>query len=239
MVQSLIVSGFLLFNLVACTSVKSPSDNTYAKDFHPIEPPAKIVILPVEDQYKELAKGKPIIVAEISGQLGNLGYQSLVFDESSYEKLRNEAIEKTGGLYDSRSGKMNTAQETKAAQFLITAVSTQTECSLILSPRIVLKTVKLSNDSASWDGVQRRLRVLFGGTYGQTWSGETKAVSVELKGYRPDGSWQFTSYGGISLIFDVDMREPKNKIRQDLFDDKREIKEAVELVLRPLRDAQL
>src|SRR5262249_30498861 len=160
--------------------------------------------------------------AEISVQLRNLGYKSLTFDESSYERLWNEAVEKTGGLYDPRSGKINTVQETKAAQLLIAAISKETDCSLILSPRIVLKTVKLSNDSASWDGVQRHLRVLFGSTYGQTWGGETRGISVELKGYRPDGSWQFTSYGGISLIFDVDMRETRNQFRQDLFENKSE-----------------
>ncbi|GAC1568904.1 MAG: hypothetical protein NVS3B3_22650 [Aquirhabdus sp.] len=139
-----------------------------------------------------------------------------------------------GGIYDPINGNLKRTEYLKALSFLVQRISGETKATLVLRPNLVLRTAKLAGSAATWDGQQRRVPVL--GSANETWryDGTTQGLSVELTAFSADGALVVHSFGGASLPFRSNLLTSKNEVRPDLFAAENELKEAVELSLKPV-----
>ena len=101
--------------------------------------------------------------------------------------LWQQEVEAVGGVFDPVSGGMRTVQYGKALAALAQRIAADTQCSLVLRPRLLTRRARFSGFKAEWDG-QARQSPVSGGFAGATrFDGHTVALSVELVGLVPDG----------------------------------------------------
>jgi hypothetical protein len=109
---------------------------------------------------------------------------------------------------------------------------------LLVLSYIDVKPVTIRAGSATWDGVERKVRVDREGVSGglRWWPNRTNAncVSLRIVAYRPDGSRLFERRGGLEVANEFRSRNLQVSIRQDLFQDRVAVREGVEIALAPL-----
>jgi hypothetical protein len=106
---------------------------------------------------------------------------------------------------------------------------------LLRPTSFVEKMAKVSNSTATWDGVYWAISEAQHDFYANTsYSGTVRAVSLELMAFNAEGALQFTTFGGVTLPNEVSVSKDKVELRKDLLTNTREIEEAVRLVLQPV-----
>src|SRR5262249_49118572 len=123
----------------------------------------------------------------------------------------------------------------------------------LLIPSLIVQRTVVRHRGASWDGVQRRIRVvnrprLPGGRNQNALvegmaSGDVNAnisiVSLHLLAFARDGKHVFEGRGGIDILDEVDLQDAEKTLRfrmrqrEDLFDDRAILAEAVEIAFTP------
>jgi hypothetical protein len=116
----------------------------------------------------------------------------------------------------------------------------------IVIPDIVFRNAKLSRRSAEWDGANRSLRIVnkpprFDDSIVRTMSfgGSTAGVSVRTRVYAPTGDLVFEGYGGIELVYQMNLEDLDRSrrfqidTRPDLLQDVELIREGVEQSFLP------
>jgi len=230
--------SLLISLLSACTTVpvEQPA-NKIAKNFLAPDRAKQIVILPAKVDITEYVPGGPAIKQEIFAQLQHAGYRVVKLDEKNYTELWGQEVTAVGGLFDPQSGRFRPDAYALALSRLAIRISDEVDCSMVLAPRLLSHSAKLTRDTASWDGVVRAVHekdqdLMTNPAY--IYSGTVTGLSAELMAFNAKGEWQFTTYGGILLPRESDTRRKQAVIRKDLFSDPQEIHEASSLVLRPL-----
>jgi hypothetical protein len=100
---------------------------------------------------------------------------------------------------------------------------------LVVLPNVAMRSGAYSGGRAvRWDGVRRRERGARGGM-----SGSTEAASLYILIYRRDGSQIFSAYGGLDLLFELNMNEKKYVIREDRLQDEANLAEGVCISFHP------
>lgn len=102
---------------------------------------------------------------------------------------------------------------------------------LVIAPSVVVRTGTYSGRYARWDGVRRRERVrgvAYGGVYG-TPNGASLLAMV----YAADGRQLFRGYGGLDLIYTVDLTTRQYELREDLLEDQENLAEGVCISFHP------
>jgi hypothetical protein len=233
-----LILAILISFLTACAAptIEQPN-NKFAKTFQAPDHAKRILILPSKVDFSELTAGRPLVEHQIYIQLQRAGYQVAMLGEKNYTEVWGQEVEAVGGLYDSQTGRFRPEAYVRALSALARRINAEVDCSTVLAPRFVLQRAKLSHSNASWDGVTRVERekgqaLMSDSKY--DYDGTTVGLSMELMAFDNNGEWQFTTYGGILLPYQTDVREKKNVLRSDLFSDPREIVEATALVLGPL-----
>jgi hypothetical protein len=225
----------VLFLLSACTSVPPvSSDNLIAPDFKAPAQGALIVLLPPTVEAEDLTEGKPILLDQLHRQLKAAGYKVAGLDAANYDTIWAQEVEAVGGVYDAKTGKLRPAQYAQARGQLVQRVSSGTMAALVLQPHLLLRQAQLSGPSARWDGQQRRVQL--SNTYGQDYrsDGTTLALSVGLDAYTGSGELVASTYGGVSMLYTVNIQAAKNEVRADLFASDKEMGEGVALALTPV-----
>ena len=101
---------------------------------------------------------------------------------------------------------------------------------IVILPNIVQRPGRYSGGlTVRWDGVRRRER----GSRGGGMTGATGAASLLTMIYTPNGKRVFMAYGGLDLIFELDMTAKKYVLREDLFEDRDHLEEGVCVSLHP------
>jgi hypothetical protein len=230
----------LSFVLSACTSLSPslPTDNEVALGFRRPEPAAKILMLPPESEVHELNAGTKGLKEELNRQLRAAGYQVVILDQNSYDKIWNQEVEEVGGIYDKGTGALRREAYMQALGHLVQRVSSETNSTLVLRPQLVLRTAELSGVTAVWDGQQRRVPTRGAGDDTVRHNGTTWGLSVGLSMFAASGELVLSTHGGASLPFRVDFQTQRNEVRSDLFSNDKEIADAVSLALLPFHRAQ-
>jgi hypothetical protein len=196
---------------------------------------ALVIILPPKVSDAALAAGGPILLNQLHQQLIAAGYKAALLDEANHDLLWRQEVEAVGGIYDAVTGRLRTEPYGKALSALAQRIAADTRCSLILRPRLITRSAKLSGFKAEWDG-QARQQPVAGAFAGHTrFDGSTVALSVELLALTPDGAVGFRTLGGTSLAYRKDASRARVEMRQDLFASEQETAEGVQLALRPLQ----
>jgi hypothetical protein len=233
-----ILFALLISLLSACASIPvAQPANKIAKNFLVPDRAKRIVILPTKVDTEEYVPGGPAVKRQLYAQLQHAGYQVVALDEKNYAEVWGQEVTAVGGLFDPQSGRFRPDAYALALSHLVTRISGEIDCSMVLAPRLLSHSAKLTRDTASWDGVVRMVHekdqvLMTDPTY--EYSGTVIGLSAELMAFNSRGEWQFTTYGGILLPHESDTKKKKIVVRQDLFSNPREIYEASNLVLRPL-----
>jgi hypothetical protein len=231
---------FLLAALLVGASLPLPAmaaddESFVAPSFRAPAADARVIILPPKTDDRALAPGGPILLNQLHRQLVAAGYNAALLDEANHDLLWRQEVEAVGGIYDAVTGQLRTERYGKALSALAQRIAADTRCSLILRPRLITRSAKMSGFKAEWDG-QARQQPVSGAFAGEVrFDGRTVALSVELMALTPDGAVAFRTLGGTSLAYRKDMSRGRVEIRQDLFASEQETAEGVQLALRPLQ----
>jgi TPR repeat protein len=226
---TLVLFGFCFFSNLLLAAESDP--NTYADSLPNIPKNARIALLPMAYDFPAVPQEVPVIQAAIISQIKALGFTpiSVTLDPASTPKeviktftLANDAHK------DVRAAKQN----------FLANLKKQTAYEIAFIPSVISRKATLSGQVAIWDNVRNGL-VVKGGGYGgdMDWSGARLALSLELDAYDMAGNWLFTSYGGISLPYIVNLKDSTNDLKPRLFEsekDKGYLEKGVEVALKPL-----
>ncbi len=130
-------------------------------------------------------------------------------------------------------------------------IADQVDYSAIVFPSLVTRAARVQGQTASWDGVRRRLalpgRETVGSVMGSDFvvastgvRGEIAAASLHVAVLSPDGELRFEGAGGLSVLQQLDAAgeaakgdaEVAVELRQDAFADASELREGVEAAFR-------
>ena len=137
----------------------------------------------------------------------------------------------------------------KAYALFARRIADQVDYSAIVFPSLVTRAARVRGETASWDGVRRRVELLAPGTIGGMGSdgligskvvnGEIAAASLHVAVLSPDGELHFEGAGGLSVLQELDgekdVRGDKQvavELRQNAFADASELREGIEAAFR-------
>lgn len=204
-----------------------------------MQPGARVFVMPVAEQYTEFEGGGEVVSAEIGRQLQDGGWQPVTMEQSKYTKVWSSIVRRIGGMYSPQTGKIDRLKFKFAAMELVRSVSDASTYDAFLFPSLVIRDAELKGKRATWDGVSRA-KVTRGSTAPMSWSGTTKGLSLEIIALDAESNWLFTSYGGLALPFYSDLRDnPKNEVRDDIFDRPYDIQSGVTVALYPILDREM
>lgn len=221
--------------LVACAAPaqRPPADTILGKHF--TKPPAgSLIVLLPPAQTPDFEAGENFMAAQLGAQLMAAGYRAAMLPASNYNEIWQQEIAAVGGIFDPATGASRPEAFTLAMGNLARRICAEAQCAMIIQQRLVERTATLNGFVADWDGQTRRIQTR--GALGQDYkfTGSTLAISVELVGVMADGGVGFRTYGGATLPFQTNVRESRNELRANLFQDDKEIADGVRISLQPL-----
>ncbi|GGY80706.1 hypothetical protein GCM10011613_27200 [Cellvibrio zantedeschiae] len=226
---TLVMLGCTLFSGLVFAA--DPDPNTYADSLPNIPKNARIAILPMASDFQAVPQEIPIIQEALISQIKTLGFTPIkvVLDPASTSKevVRTFAISNEAHK-DIRPAK----------QGFLANLKKQTPYEIAFIPAVISRKATLTRQIVIWDNVRVGL-VVKGGGYGgdMEWSGSKMALSLELDAYDAEGNWLFTSYGGISVPYVVNLDNSTNELKPRLFEAERDqtyLQKGVEAALKPL-----
>ena len=124
-------------------------------------------------------------------------------------------------------------------------IADQVDYSAIVFPSLVTRAARLSGQTASWDGVRRRVSGAPEGNFSPAIGtgmvvtgvrGEIAAASLHVAVLTPDGELRFEGAGGLSLLqqlqSDGESAEVDVAMRENAFADSAELREGIEAAFR-------
>jgi hypothetical protein len=105
------------------------------------------------------------------------------------------------------------------------------EPDLVVVPNMVMRVAEATGGrSVVWDGVRRRKP---GATPKWRFTGTEGAASLWVVIYARDGTRIFSGYGGLDLLFEVNIKEEKMQLWEDRLEDPDQLREGVCVALHP------
>jgi hypothetical protein len=230
-----LVAALVLGALLPLPAAAADDESFVAPSFRAPAADALVIILPPKVDDPALTTGAPMLLNQLHRQLVAAGYKAALLDEANHDLLWRQEVEAVGGIYDAVSGQLRTEPYGKALSALAQRIAADTGCSLILRPRLITRSAKLSGFKAEWDGQARQQPVSDGFAGESRFDGSTVALSVELMALTPNGAVAFRTLGGTSLAYRKDVSRGRVEVRKDLFASEQETAEGVQLALRPLQ----
>lgn len=237
----LFLACVLFASLLGCASDPIPQakDNRQAKDFS-IPPRDSLIVLlpPVASEYKEFQKGEDMLLPELGKQLEQAGYKVAVLNRENYNTIWSGISTEVGGLFDPVSG-ASRPQAYGQALFLLTRhVCKETGCTMVIQPRIAVRSAELEGSTAVWDGRRTRIPTVHTDGREHSFTGGARSYSVALTAFTSTGAFAFQTYGGGALINAMNVAKTRSEFRRDLFNSDRDIAEGVRIALAPLKATQ-
>ena len=117
---------------------------------------------------------------------------------------------------------------TEVVPYLLRELDSSAE--LAVTPNMVIRTGTYTGTSTiKWDGVRRRER----GSAGSSMSGNTAVASLYTVVYDRDGTRIFSGYGGLDLLFELNISKKRYEIREDRLQDVDNLAEGVCVSFHP------
>ena len=152
----------------------------------------RIVLLPSKVDSPQFASGGSVVNRQLYAQLQRANYKVALLDEKNYVETWGQEVAAVGGIYDPHSGWFRPDAYARALSSLVKRITAEVDCSMVLAPRFVLQSAKVSHSSASWDGVTRaeheKDEVLMSNLKYE-YDGTAAGLSLELMAFNDKGEW--------------------------------------------------
>jgi hypothetical protein len=155
----------------------------------------------------ELSSGARPVYREIEAYLGARGLE--------VQKLN---LTEARGLWRRAAGEAKQTGSEDAAAIFAQDLAERLEFDALVMPSLIVRTVRVTDNSGTWDGVRRRVSMVNlphrgqgveadsfskGVAYGGI-SGSVMAASLHLMAYLPDGQRVFEGTGGFDFVQEAD-----------------------------------
>jgi hypothetical protein len=197
---------------------------------------AVLVLVPPQALNKQFVGAQDLVEDELSAQIVAAGYRPQLLVKADFAAVWGDEVAAIGGIYDRGTGRLDTGRYEQVVARVARRISSKLPGSLVLMPRLVLRTAVLEGGVAQWDGQSRRQTTLDPQRRDFRWEGTTSGLSLELSAMSPDGLQQFKTFGGLVLPFQasIERDRPRTELRDDAFANREEIAGGVAVALRPL-----
>lgn len=234
-----ILSIVSVLGLGACAPLPPQTPGQYlAPGFAMPIPGARVVFLPPEADHPEFAPGLAALQNQLHIQLRAAGHAVVMLDKASHDRAWAQEVAAVGGIYDPVSGAYRGDSFARALASHVRRVAGETGAALVLRPRLGLRTARLENTKAAWDGQLRIVPTRGAAGDVASYSGSTLGLSIDLQALAPNGELMSRSFGGAALPFVTHLGAERNELRTDLFASEQEIADGIAIALRPLLRAR-
>ena len=200
--------GLVLALLLGCTA---PARYTLAPGHEKAPGVQRVLLCPLNVALalpSEISSGAAPVYQEIEAYLGSLGLEVQTLGLADARAYWRRAVAEA-----SRSG----AQD--AAGLLAKDLGERVEFDAVVIPSLILRSVRVTDSSGTWDGVRRQVSMVNlphrgRGVEADTFSkgvalggisGSVMAASLYVIAYLPDGQRVFEGVGGFDFIQEVDL----------------------------------
>jgi hypothetical protein len=131
------------------------------------------------------------------------------------------------------------------------------EFQLLIMPSLLLRQVRVTDSSGSWDGVRRSMAMVNAPSRGRGGSadtftkgvafggitGDVMATSLHVIAYSIDGQRVFEARGGLDFVQEIDLADAKSwswelRTKRRILQDPERVREGVEVALSPFLPAR-
>jgi hypothetical protein len=226
----------LLLSTLAC--VTKPAEP-------PLPPISAVLLAPVsfnQNLPAPLEPGADVVRDELAAQLEARGLSVATPSLADFHDAWLAAAKDIGTLYDEK-GRLDQARFDAAVSAFLQSWRAKGEpFDVLLLGYFHVQGVKIYAGSASWDGVERRVRVDREGAstiardVARLWPNRTPTacVSLRLVAYSADGRRLFEQRGGLEIVDEYRLKDLDVRHRTDLFTDRAVVQEGVAIALEPL-----
>jgi hypothetical protein len=143
--------------------------------------------------------------------------------------------------------------ETAATAFVAGAAAQHHDFGALLLPSLIVQRAVVRHRGVAWDGVQRRIRVvnrphepagrnqnaLIEGMAMGDVNANVSIISLHLLAFSREGKLVFQGRGGVDIAEEVDLQNAEKtfrfqiRVRSDVFEDRRIVREAVAIAFEP------
>lgn len=220
--------------------------STLACATEPPEPPlphiSSVLLAPMsfnQNLPAPLETGVDVIREELAVQLEARGLSVATPSLAEFHDAWLAAAKEIGTLYDEK-GRLDQARfDAAVSAFLASWRAKGEPFDVLLLSYFHVQGVKIYAGSASWDGVERRVRIDKEGATAEQrrwWPNRTPTacVSLRLVGYAADGRRLFEQRGGLEVVDEYRVEDFDVRHRTDLFADRALVQEGVAIALDSL-----
>jgi len=195
---------------------------------------AKALLLPIDATNEQPVSGLDVandrIGALTKGHLASKGIAVEEIDRTRFEELRHTALQSIQEKRKSgASGRISAfVHFEELVPEIVAALGSEPD--LVVGANIVMRNARYEGKRMIvWDGVRRRETIRSG-----TMSGDNlPAASLYVAVYARDGAKLFSGYGGLEPPFRVNRSARRYDLREDLFEDERNLSEGVCVAFYP------
>jgi hypothetical protein len=195
---------------------------------------SKAILLPINATNEEPIKGLDVandrITALLLTHLESKGVEVEKVDPAEFKKASEAAHRAEQKRRKSETSGVVAAEVVFGDLVPAILEDLDESAQLVISPSIVMRTaVYKGTRTIVWDGVRRRERV----GADMIMSGSTAAASIRISVFDREGDRVFSGYGGLEPPFMIDSASMKYVLREDLFQDERNLREGICIALYP------
>jgi hypothetical protein len=228
-----VVLGFELL-LIGCVSLRPKHEYELSpgRAFNPGMKSA--LVLPINETVElptGLDKGEREVFALLVSSLEAEGLQVQTLDAPEYRRVLAPATR--AAEEESFSVHSGSASESVGFSRILPRLLSELGAApdLVVVPNMVMRVAEASGGrSARWDGVKR---LKPGANPGWKFTGTEHAASLWVVIYARDGTKIFSGYGGLDLLFEVNVREEKMQLWEDRLEDVDQLRQGVCVALYP------
>ena len=229
-----LVSGIaLLSTLVLCACAMSPKHEYELLPGRAHRPELQTALLvrinTTDPPLEGLEKGEEEIFGLIQTYLEQRGLRLKVAEGTAHQEAANAAVRKARDA--ARSGQSGSvARELRYADLVPHIVEQlAAEADLVIVPNMVLSAASFQGNVLRWDGVRRRNP----GVGALRMSGNSNAASLHVAIYEADGTRVFAGYGGLDVIWGIDIGKRKMELIPDRLENTNNLRQGVCVAFHP------
>ena len=194
-----------------------------------------ILVLPVTSAHDELLVDAELILERLESQLKSYDFAVFRIPDTQVKAFQEQALELSGSVYSPKIKKSVPLDKLKYKHHLIKLIASQYDFDAVALPELWLRSIRVKEDEASWDGVSRDIEFINKPEKNYKLPKSARGISLRLTLLSRKGALIDASFGGMSLPYKVNYEDGKAGFDlKETFYSQRDIKEAVKIVLTQL-----